>query len=88
LRTGDTDVFSVGTGNLGIGEHLIDMHVHGDTSPRRFSTGHEVIPVAEAPECVVKQYDSVALYVRSIKQARISTISRLNSPVGRIHTGT
>ena len=47
--------------NLVVGEHLVDVDVHSYTGPRLISTGHKVVPVAEALERVVDQDDGVAL---------------------------
>jgi len=51
----------VRAGNLGVREHLVDVHVHAYTRPSGLSTGHEIVPVTEALERVVKEYDGIAL---------------------------
>ena len=64
LRTGGADVLVVGVGDLVVGEHLVDVDIHGYTGPRLISTGHEAVPVVETFERVVDQNDGVALRVK------------------------
>lgn len=61
MRAGETDALVVGEGNLIVGEHLVDVHIHRYTRPHLISAGHEVTPVVETFERVVKQDDSVTL---------------------------
>ena len=63
----------VRTGNFPVGEHLVDVHVHGHTRPSSLSTGHEVLPVVETSERVVDQHDGVALQIKM-------SITRIHPP--------
>jgi len=77
FRTGDANVLIVGTANLVIGEHLIDVYVHDYAS---LSLVHEVVPVVETLERVVNQYHGVALQFRDISHAHTSIRSYLILP--------
>lgn len=66
LCAGIADVLVVGIGDLLVGEHLIDVDVHGYARPSLVPTGHEVAPVVETLERVVDQDDGVALLGASV----------------------